>query len=303
MKIGMIGIGDIARKAYLPILGTRDDIELSIASRNHEVVQQVGQQYRIQHRFATVEELIDSRIEAAFVHAATEAHPAIVRQLIQAGIHVFVDKPIAYSLEESEELVKLADQQGVQMMVGFNRRFAPMYRDLQQEIALPDTVLMQKNRVQPLSDPRKTVFDDFIHVVDTLVFFLGGVQEVTFRTKVENGLLHYIVVNLVNGTTTGIGIMNRHTGVTEEILEVMGEQKKREVHNLSKTISYSHNQEQHLSFDDWAPILYRRGFVSMIDHFIDCIRSGAEPETSGAKSIRTHQICEMITSQLEDELK
>ena len=91
MKIGMIGIGDIAQKAYLPILGTRHDIELSICSRNQQVVDQVGQQYRIAHRFATVKELIDSGIEAAFVHAATEVHPAILRELIQAGIHVCVD--------------------------------------------------------------------------------------------------------------------------------------------------------------------------------------------------------------------
>lgn len=297
MKIGMIGIGDIAQKAYLPILGTRQDIELSICSRNQQVVDQIGQQYRIDRRYSTVEELIDSRIDAAFVHAATEAHPAILRDLIQAGIHVCVDKPVAYTLQETEELVGLAKDRGVQLMVGFNRRFAPMYRQAQEEIPLPDSVLMQKNRVQPLSDVRKTIFDDFIHVVDTLLFYLGDAEAITFRTKVENGLLHYVILQLANGQTTGIGIMNRHTGVNEEIVEVMGHPKKIEIHNLNQAKIFTSNQEQHCKFDDWAPILYRRGFVGMIDHFIQCVHSRQEPVTSGASTLRTHEICERIVSQ------
>lgn len=281
MKIGMIGIGDIAQKAYLPILGTRQDIELSICSRNQQIVEQVGQLYRIERRFTTVQELVDSGIDAAFVHAATEAHPAIARELIQAGIHVCVDKPVAYTLQETEELVGMAQSRGVQLMVGFNRRFAPLYRQAHEEIPHPDTILLQKNRVQPLSDVRKTIFDDFIHVVDTLLFYLGEVEEITFRTKVVNGLLHSIVLQLANEQTTGIGMMNRHTGVNEEIVEVMGHEKKIEVHNLNQARFFTANQEQHRKFDDWAPVLYRRGFVEMIEHFIQCVHSGQEPETSG----------------------
>lgn len=299
MKIGMIGIGDIARKAYLPVLGTRSDIELSIASRNQEVVDDVGRQYRIRNQFSTVQELISSNIDAAFVHTSTESHVDMLRQLITAGIHVFVDKPIAYTLHESEEIVSLAQQHNVQLMVGFNRRFMPMYKGAKETISVIETAFMQKNRTGPLSPIRQTIFDDFIHVVDTLLYYVGEPETITVNGKVEDGLLHYLVLNLVGKKTTGLAMMNRQTGITEERLEIMGCQQKVVVDNCVHTTTYVNNTEQHATFGDWTPVLYRRGFVDMIDHFISCVKSGDEFLSSGAKSLLTHRICEDITQQLE----
>lgn len=299
MKIGMIGIGDIARKAYLPILGTRSDIELSIASRNQEVVDEVGRQYRTRNQFSTVQELISSNIDAAFVHTSTDSHADILRQLIAAGIHVFVDKPIAYTLRESEEIVTLAQQHKVKLMVGFNRRFMPMYKSAKETIPTIETAFMQKNRIGPVSPIRQTIFDDFIHVVDTLLYYVGEPETIMVNGKVEDGLLHYLVFNLMSRKTNGLGMMNRQTGITEERLEIMGCQQKIVVHNCVHTTTYINHSEQHSTFGDWTSVLYRRGFVDMIDHFIDCIRNGSDFLSSGAKSLHTHRICEDITQQLE----
>ncbi|MCY9763755.1 Gfo/Idh/MocA family oxidoreductase [Paenibacillus alvei] len=299
MKIGMIGIGDIARKAYLPILGTRSDIELSIASRNQEVVDEVGRQYRIRNQFSTVQELISSNIDAAFVHTSTDSHADILRQLIAAGIHVFIDKPIAYSLHESEEVVSLAQQHKVKLMVGFNRRFMPMYKNAKETIPTIETAFMQKNRIGPVSPVRQTVFDDFIHVVDTLLYYVGKPETIMVNGKVEDGLLHYLVLNLMSQKTTGLGMMNRQTGITEERLEIMGCQHKIVVQNCVHTTTYANHSEQHSTFGDWISTLYRRGFVDMIDHFIECIQSGNDFLSSGEKSLQTHRICEDITQQLE----
>ncbi|MCR8842193.1 Gfo/Idh/MocA family oxidoreductase [Paenibacillus sp. SC116] len=299
MKIGVIGIGDIAKKAYLPILGTRADVELSIASRNQEVVTQVAQQYRVAHQCASVQELIATKIEAAFVHAATEAHPIIVRELIEAGVHVFVDKPIAYTLRETEEIVSLAGRRGVGIMVGFNRRFAPMYRNLKTEIHHPETILLQKNRTGPLSDIRTTILDDYIHVVDTLLAYVGDSKlDINVQAKIEEDLLHYVILNVASESTTAIGMMHRQTGVTEERLEIMGNQKKFVINNMVHTTAFVNQTEQHQPFGDWTTTLYRRGFVDMIDHFITCVRNGQEFETSGERSLRTHELCEKIVLDL-----
>jgi dethiobiotin synthetase len=83
-------------------------------------------------------------LDGALVHAATAAHPDIVRRLLDAGVPTMVDKPIADNAAESEALVDLAETRGVSLMVGFNRRFAPVYRDAA-ALNLP-LVVMQKNR-------------------------------------------------------------------------------------------------------------------------------------------------------------
>ncbi len=298
LKVGMVGIGSIAQKAYLPVLGVRSDVDLLIASRNQEVIRHVGRQYRIQQQFSQVDELIGAGVDAVFVHTSTESHAAIMRLLIANGIPVFVDKPIAYTLSESEAVVSYAKQKGVPVMVGFNRRFAPMYREMKNQISQPETILMQKNRVNKVSEVRKTLFDDYIHVADTMLYYMERVDEIEFRAKAENGLLQYVAVDLFGGGTTAVGIMNRQTGVTEESLEIMGDQAKMAVYNLSRMVAYEQDEERNRSFDDWDPILYRRGFTDMIEHFLDCVRNGREPETSGERALPSHEVVETIAARL-----
>src|SRR5437868_11817799 len=141
MKIAMIGLGDIAEKAYLPVLSAQPGIDLHLCTRNQDTLDRLGDAYRVTRRSTTVEEVIKDGVEAAFVHAATAAHPAIVEALLRAGVHVYVDKPVADNLPETERLVRLAHDQQRSLMVGFNRRHAPGYAAL---AALPrHLILMQ----------------------------------------------------------------------------------------------------------------------------------------------------------------
>src|SRR5262245_32546812 len=108
MRIGIIGLGDIAAKAYLPVLAATPGLDLRFCTRNPERLRHLGEVYRVPARFTTVDELVDSGIDAAFVHAATTAHVEIVTRLLEAGAHVFVDKPLAYHYTDAEKLVRLA---------------------------------------------------------------------------------------------------------------------------------------------------------------------------------------------------
>lgn len=68
----------------------------------------IADQYGFTETVGTIEELIEVKIDACFVHVATKVHGAVVRQLLQAGIHVFVDKPLSEDLAEVKELQALA---------------------------------------------------------------------------------------------------------------------------------------------------------------------------------------------------
>ena len=126
MKIGVIGLGNIAQKAYLPTYSEcRHLAEFVLATRNPETRQKIADQYGFTETVGTIEELIEAKIDACFVHVATKVHGAVVRQLLQAGIHVFVDKPLSEELAEVKELQALAVAKNLRLMVGFNRRFAP----------------------------------------------------------------------------------------------------------------------------------------------------------------------------------
>ena len=128
LKLGIIGLGDIAKKAYLPVVSKLADVEFHIFTRNTTVLAEISNQYRFSHIHSSLTSIIESGIKGAFVHSSTGSHEQIVRELLENGIHVYVDKPITYHLETTKELVELAERKGLILMTGFNRRFAPFYR-------------------------------------------------------------------------------------------------------------------------------------------------------------------------------
>jgi len=146
------------------------------------------------------------------------------------------------------------------------------------------------------------VVEDFIHVVDTLRFLMDTpVEEVKIEYLKNGELLDHLVLTLIGEGCTAIGIMNRNSGVTEEIIEYMTGNDKYVVNSLVETTHY-HDKEITISkFGDWEPTLYKRGFYQLLDHYIDCIQHKHTPEPSIADSLITHEICERIVEYIESD--
>src|SRR4051812_34930640 len=92
LRVALIGLGDIAQKAYLPVLADRTDLELVLVTRNEETLARLGARYGgVTAGTATrLEDVLDGELDAAFVHAATSAHHQIVERLLSAGVPVLV---------------------------------------------------------------------------------------------------------------------------------------------------------------------------------------------------------------------
>ncbi|PFG07485.1 Gfo/Idh/MocA family oxidoreductase [Bacillus sp. es.034] len=299
MKIGLIGLGDIAKKAYLPVLSEKEGIELVLCTRNAETLHTLGDKYRVAERVQTVEELIAADIDAAFVSTATEAHYEISEKLLENGIHVYIDKPISLTFGETKRIVQLAKDSGKIAMVGFNRRFIPKVKELK-EHGKPSFLLMQKNRFAAPDEPRRFVVEDFIHVVDTLRFLMDSdVLDVKVQSFKRGDLLHHLVIQLIGEDCTAVGIMNRDGGVTEEIIEYSAGHHKYVVDSLVETTHYHNKEKSVTSFGDWEPTLYKRGFYDLIDHFLDCVEKGHQPDPSIEDSLITHEICERIVGMID----
>ncbi|EPD62467.1 Gfo/Idh/MocA family protein [Streptomyces sp. HGB0020] len=298
MKVGCIGLGDIAQKAYLPVLGGLPGIELHLQTRTPATLDRVGDGLHlpVDHRHATLDALLAQDLDAAFVHAPTAVHPEIVTRLLEAGVPTYVDKPLAYELADSERLVTLAEERGISLAVGFNRRHAPGYAQCADHPR--ELILMQKNRIGLPEEPRTMVLDDFIHVVDTLRFLVPGpVDDVTVRARVEDGLLHHIVLQLSGDGFTALGVMNRLSGSTEEILEVSGQDTKRQVLNLAEVIDHK-GQPTVRRRGDWVPVARQRGIEQAVLAFLDAVRAGKV--LSARDALATHELCERVVRAVLD---
>ncbi|MFI0505577.1 Gfo/Idh/MocA family protein [Streptomyces albogriseolus] len=300
MKVGCIGLGDIAQKAYLPVLAVQPGVELHLQTRTPATLARVGDALHLPaaQRHADLDALVGAGLDAAFVHAPTDVHPRIVTRLLEAGVPTYVDKPLAYELADSERLVTLAEERGVSLAVGFNRRHAPGYAQCADHPR--ELILMQKNRVGLPEEPRRMILDDFIHVVDTLRFLVPGqVDDVTVRARTEDGLLHHVVLQLAGDGFTALGVMNRLSGSAEEILEVSGQDTKRQVVNLAEVIDHK-GQPTVRRRGDWVPVARQRGIEQAVLAFLDAVRAGKT--LSARDALATHELCERVVRAVDGRL-
>ncbi|WP_077191746.1 Gfo/Idh/MocA family protein [Streptomyces lydicus] len=292
MKVGCIGLGDIAQKAYLPVLGTQPGLELHLHTRTAATLERVGAAHHLSGRqlHADLDSLLATGLDAAFVHAATAAHPGIVTRLLEAGVPTYVDKPLSYDLAESRRIVGLAEERGVGLTVGFNRRYAPAYAQCREHPR--ELILMQKNRVGLPEDPRTLVLDDFIHVVDTLRFLVPGeVDHIDVRARIRDGLMQHVVLQLSGDGFTAVGTMNRLSGSAEELLDVSGQDTRRQVVNLAEVIDHK-GQPTVRRRGDWVPVARQRGIEQIVLAFLDDVRAGRQPSAQDA--LRSHELCERV---------
>ncbi|MCO1578824.1 Gfo/Idh/MocA family oxidoreductase [Crossiella sp. SN42] len=295
-KVAVIGLGDIARKAYLPTITARAGLDLHLMTRNPARLAEVADQYRVpeQRRFTDLGELLAHGLDAAFVHVPTAAHAETVRRLLAAGVPTYVDKPLDDSLAGARELVELAERLAVPLMVGFNRRHVPAYTEAAR--GPRDLVVLQKNQDGGSGGVREIVFDDFIHVVDTLRFLAPGpIERTLVAGVVTEGELEQVSLTVVGGGFTAIGTMHRRAGAKQERLEVTGGGVKVEVTDLGQVTRHEGGRVTRLAEDGWAPVARRRGIEQACTAFL----AGELPDLRDA--LRTHELCEQVVAELTED--
>ena len=196
MKIGLVGLGSIAKRAYLPILTQRADVEIILCTRNQETIDEIKAKYHLTQSSNTLEELIAHKPDAIFISAATNAHYELARKVLEAKIPLYLDKPISLNMKEIKVLSDYALKHQLIFMTGFNRRYVPVVKQVH-DYGIPDLVIYQKNRNLESDIPRRFIVEDFIHVIDTTRYLLQSeITDVLVHSKLEGHLLSHIVVQL-----------------------------------------------------------------------------------------------------------
>lgn len=298
MKIGMIGIGHIAQKAYLPILTQTKGIELHICTRNEDTLKEIGETYHLKNLYSNINDWIKSGISAAFIHSSTDSHEYIIDLLLDNNINVYVDKPITNHIESTKRLIAKAEDKNLILMVGFNRRYAPSYKNLKNVID-PNMVIMQKNVAKPAGEIRNFIFDDFIHVIDTILYlFPYTIKNIHVSNHKVDGALHHVVLHLEANEGTAVGIMNRNVGASLEKVELMSAKENKTSINVNKVSTLSSEGTLVEKEDTWAPTLKKRGFQDIITHFLEVVKEGPEAYKQTKSDIQTHKLAEKVVQSI-----
>jgi predicted dehydrogenase len=126
MRVGVIGCGQIA-KTHLPfILSYPDRPAVAVADTNEEILKDTAEAFGISKRYLSVKELL-SGFQPHVVHVLTppQSHYPLCLEAIEAGCHVFVEKPMCVDLAQAEALAARATAAGVKLCVDHNHKFDP----------------------------------------------------------------------------------------------------------------------------------------------------------------------------------
>jgi len=297
LRVGIVGLGSIAQKAWLPVVTHTDGWIISGAySPNQQKARQVCDAYRIP-LLGSLNDLA-AVSDAVFVHSSTASHFGIVDMLLRAGVDVCVDKPLAATYEEAEQLVELAEQLGRKLMVGFNRRFAPRYRQLRTALRQPASLRMDKHRSDSVGpqDALFTLLDDYLHVVDTALWLSGGEsqrQSGVLQTNPQGQLLyaeHHFSVDDMQVTTS----MHRRAGSQTETVQVVDTGVVFRVSEMRDWQQESGGKVVTESVPGWQGTLEQRGFAGAAHHFIRCIENQTIPDISGEQALVAQRLVEKL---------
>ncbi|MCB2210038.1 Gfo/Idh/MocA family oxidoreductase [bacterium] len=301
MQVGIIGLGSIAEKAYLPVLYSREDIDVTITSRRMETIKKVLQRYP---KFGYTEDLaslIDAKPKAVFVLTPKDTHYAICKELLSSGIDVYVEKPGTLYSAELQELIALAEQHQRAFMVGFNRRYAPLHVQARSHVeGLPiSTAIFQKTRHLPgATDLRDLLIEDPIHQIDALRYYCGEAEvlstECITRDQKIVGLA--CTLALAKGGNALI-LFTTQSGGWSETYTIHGAEKSVTVDAFSSLQVKTHTEEtvwRESYASAWKTTLGARGFEALVDTFFESVDQRQNLLDTARDALKTQLLAEEI---------
>ena len=168
LRIGVFGTGHLG-KFHLNNWKEISGIELvGFFDPNDLTAQAISEQYQLK-RFLNEDDLIDA-CDAIDVVAPTDAHYNICKKAIRKTKHVFVEKPLANTMLEAEELVKLVKESHIKLQVGHVERFNPAFLAVKDFDLSPMFIEVHRlAQFNPRGTEVSVILDLMIHDIDIIL--------------------------------------------------------------------------------------------------------------------------------------
>jgi len=187
VRVGLVGAGGFAQSVLLPALKDAGGADYAaIASAGGTTARRIGEQYGFRVATADADEVIaHPEVDAVFVLTRHDLHAPLAVRALEAGKHVFTEKPLCLAPEELDDLTKAREASPGDVMVGFNRRFAPLVTALGEHFAGRTHPLVMHYRVNAgfippehwVHDPREgggRILGEACHFVDLCQHLAGA---------------------------------------------------------------------------------------------------------------------------------
>lgn len=168
LRVGVVGLGEVAQITHLPILRTLPDryVLTAICDISPSLLAEIGQRYGLPEGARHLDFLeLTSRgdLDIVFVLNSDEYHAECAIAAMRAGKHVMVEKPMCLSMAEAEEIIRERDAAGVRLMVGYMRRYAPAFVEAVSMVRTMDGI--NYVRVRDIIGQNRLIIDQIENVI------------------------------------------------------------------------------------------------------------------------------------------
>jgi predicted dehydrogenase len=289
LRVGVVGVGSLGQH-HARIYAERDDVTLAgVYDADPERAAAIAARHGTRV-CADLAELA-AAVDAASVAVPTEHHLAAARALMERGVHVLVEKPIAASTAEADAMVQLASARNLILQVGHVERFNPVMRFLEDSLAAPRFIeairLSPYPTPGPAGVPRGTdvsvVLDLMIHDLDIILHLVRaevtaihavGVPVLSASEDIANVRLAFAGGCVANVTASRISAERmRKIRVFQEDMYVSLDYMEQSGHLYRKTGTGIARST--------VPIDKAEPLAVELDAFVRCVRQRREPVVTG----------------------
>ncbi len=323
LKIGVIGTGHLG-KLHVKMFKHIKDCELiGVYDTNFIQSKAAASEYNVKE-FEDINELFQA-VDAVSIAATTTSHYKLVKESLEKGKHVFVEKPITAAIPEAEELVKIAGEKKLNLQVGHIERFNPALVSLEKYIIRP--MFIQTDRLAQFN-PRGTdvavVLDLMIHDIDIILSLIksevshieaSGVAVVSDNIDIANARIQFENGAVANVTASRISqkkmrkmrifqkdnyiALDFITGVSEVYRLLPVEQDLN-----SSAISFGEigigDKKKRLIYEQ--PEVKEINALSYeLQLFIDSVLKNEKPIVSGEDGLKALKVAEHIIKKIEEQ--
>ncbi len=308
LRVGVIGVGAMGIN-HARVYSQLPDVKL-IAVCDIDKMQaiSIAQSYECKP-YVDYNDLSNENLDAVSIVAPTTFHSEIALAVIQRGISVLVEKPIADTVEKADEMISAAKNNEVKLMVGHIERFNPAVIKLKEMInqgILGDIISISAKRVGPYNPRIRDVgiiLDLGTHDIDIIADLYGENAKQVYASAgsvLHNHEDHAIIV-LSFDRGSGVIETNWLTPHKLRKLNVIGSEGIAEVDYIDMTLKISNKERvREAKIEKEEPLKLE------LQHFINCVRLNEEPLVSGengkhvlqvalaaVESARTGKVCEI----------
>ncbi len=252
-RVAVVGVGVMGRNHARVYRELPDTDLVAVVDRDIQAAEQIGNLYRIPY-YTDLHEMVEKeRPEAVSVVVPTQAHYSVVLDLLEAGCHVIVEKPIASTLDEADGMIQMAERLGRVLMVGHIERYNPAIIELKNRLLrneLGKVFQVHARRLSPFPARISDVgilMDLGIHDLDIMSYLVDSeVQRVYAEAKKT---VHNCCEDLFIGTlrfynnTIGLLEVNWLTPTKIRELYVTGERGMFRVNYLTQDLFFFENAD------------------------------------------------------------